>query len=58
MIVLAVASARATAGTMLREDGRFVRIIPRGSSALPTLEAMLTMLNERIQQQSGAGEER
>ena len=58
MIVLAVASARATAGTMLREDGRLVRIIPRGSSALPTLEAMLTMLNERIQQQSGAGEER
>ena len=51
LIVLAVASlARATAGTMLREDGQLVHITPRETSDIPTLETILTKLADRIKQ--------
>lgn len=55
-IVLAVASlAKTCSGTMLREDGQLVRVIPQELSAMPTLEEMLTKLAEHIQQHLLAG---
>ncbi len=55
-VVLATASlARATSGTMLREDGRLISLTPREPATHPTLEDLLTSLTERLAEQQAAG---
>ena len=55
-VVLATASlARATSGTMLREDGRLIPLTPLEPATHPTLEDLLTTLAERLAEHPPAG---
>ena len=55
-VVLATASlARATSGTMLREDGRLISLTPLEPDTHPTLEELLTTLAGRLAEHPPAG---
>lgn len=55
-VVLATGSlARATSGTMLREDGRLISLTPLEPDTHPTLEELLTTLAGRLAEHPPAG---